>query len=91
MASYNILSLDGGGIRGLLTAIILERLNLTNPGWLDKVDLLAGTSTGGIIALGLANGLTPTQLRNLYQKKGEKIFDDSWLDDLKDIGGSDRC
>lgn len=87
MASYKILSLDGGGIRGLLTAIILERLNLTNPGWLDRVDLLAGTSTGGIIALGLANGLTPTQLRNLYQMKGEKIFDDSWLDDLKDIGG----
>jgi patatin-like phospholipase/acyl hydrolase len=87
MASYKILSLDGGGIRGLLTAIILERLNLTNPGWLDKVDLLAGTSTGGIIALGLAHGLTPTQLRNLYEKKGQKIFDDSWLDDLKDIGG----
>ena len=87
MASYKILSLDGGGIRGLLTTIILERLNLLNPGWLDKVDLLAGTSTGGIIALGLAHGLTPTQLRNLYQMKGEKIFDDSWLDDLKDMGG----
>lgn len=87
MASYKILSLDGGGIRGLLTAVILERLNLMNPGWLEKVDLLAGTSTGGIIALGLAHGLTPTQLRNLYQMKGEKIFDDSWLDDLKDIGG----
>ena len=87
MASYKILSLDGGGIRGLLTAIILERLNLTNPGWLDNVDLLAGTSTGGFIALGLAHGLKPTQLRDLYEKKGEKIFDDSWLDDLKDIGG----
>jgi patatin-like phospholipase/acyl hydrolase len=87
MAPYKILSLDGGGIRGLLSAIILERLTLANPGWLDEVDLLAGTSTGGFIALGLAHGLKPTQLRNLYEKKGEKIFDDSWLDDLKDIGG----
>ena len=87
MAAYKILSLDGGGIRGLMTAIILDRLNLTNPGWLDNVDLLAGTSTGGFIALGLAHGLKPTQLRDLYEKKGKKIFDDSWLDDLKDIGG----
>ena len=38
MAPYRILSLDGGGIRGLLTAIILERLNLMNPGWLGKVE-----------------------------------------------------
>jgi len=87
MAKYRILSLDGGGIRGLLTTIMLERLESINPNWLEKVDLLAGTSTGGIIALGLAKGLTPTQLRELYEQKGSKIFDDSWMDDLKDIGG----
>lgn len=87
MAKYRILSLDGGGIRGLLTAIVLERLEAAIPGFLAQADLLAGTSTGGIIALGLAHGLTPTDLRNLYEKRGAKIFDDSWFDDVIDIGG----
>lgn len=83
---YRILSLDGGGIRGLLTAILLERLEQVVPGWLERVDLLAGTSTGGILALGLAHGLSPSDLRDLYEKKGPDIFDDSWLDDLRDLG-----
>jgi hypothetical protein len=84
--NYRILSLDGGGIRGLLTAILLERLDAAVPGWLEKVDLLAGTSTGGILALGLAQGLTPSHLRELYEKKGHDFFDDSWLDNVRDVG-----
>ncbi|MBP7829844.1 MAG: patatin-like phospholipase family protein [Kiritimatiellae bacterium] len=83
---YRILSLDGGGIRGLLAAILLERLEQAVPGWLERVELLAGTSTGGILALGLAHGLSPSDLRELYEKKGREIFDDSWLDDLRDLG-----
>lgn len=83
---YKILSLDGGGIRGLLSLILLERLEKEIPGWLDKIDLLAGTSTGGIIALGLAHGISLGELRSLYENKGKEIFDDSWLDNLKDIG-----
>lgn len=86
MATYRILSLDGGGIRGLMTAVILERLETAVPGWLRKVDLFAGTSTGGIIALGLAKGLTPTDARNLYYNKGTKIFFDTLWDDVKDLG-----
>lgn len=87
MAKYRILSLDGGGIRGLLTSILLERLEDQVPGWIDKIDLVAGTSTGGIIALGLASGLPPTRLRDLYYDNGAEIFDDSWLDGLIDLGG----
>ena len=87
MATYRILSLDGGGIRGLVTAVLMERLLSEAPGWLDKVDLVAGTSTGGIIALGLANGLTPAELHNFYYQKGKRIFDDSWADDIRDLGG----
>ena len=56
------------------------------PGWRDRVDIIAGTSTGGVIALGLAHGQSPKDLRELYEKKGRKIFDDSWLDNLKDLG-----
>jgi hypothetical protein len=83
---YRILSLDGGGIRGLVTAILLQRLDKAVPGWRDSIDLIAGTSTGGILALGLAHGMTPTALRALYEHRGRKIFDDSWLDDLRDLG-----
>lgn len=86
MAKYRILSLDGGGIRGLLTAVLLQRLSAAVPGWLDQVDLFAGTSTGGILALGLAHGFTPQDLRQLYATRCADIFDDSWLDDLMDLG-----
>jgi patatin-like phospholipase/acyl hydrolase len=49
MLTYRILSFDGGGIRGLLSLVLLERLEKEVPRWLDKTDLLAGTSTGGRI------------------------------------------
>jgi predicted acylesterase/phospholipase RssA len=70
---YLILSCDGGGIRGLLTAKVIERLQNAVP-FLDKVDLFAGTSTGGIIALGLALNLSPAELVALYRVRGPEIF-----------------
>ncbi|MHB1556598.1 MAG: patatin-like phospholipase family protein [Isosphaeraceae bacterium] len=70
---YLILSCDGGGIRGLLTAKVIERLEADVP-FLHRVDLFAGTSTGGIIALGLAHGLRPSQLVELYRDQGHEIF-----------------
>lgn len=86
MATYRILALDGGGIRGLFTTVVLQRLQRMLPGWLNHVDLIAGTSTGGIIALGLAAGKTPTQLRQLYYSDAHIVFQDSWLDNLRDLG-----
>jgi len=53
---YRILSFDGGGIRGLVTLAILKRLEAQIPSLIQGADLIAGTSTGGIIALGLAAG-----------------------------------
>lgn len=82
---YRIVSFDGGGIRGLLTTTVLERLDAAVPGWLDRAQLLAGNSTGGIIALGLASGLNAASLSRLYYDKGPVIFDDSWMDNLRDI------
>jgi patatin-like phospholipase/acyl hydrolase len=88
MAKYHILSLDGGGLRGLITVIILQRLNAEPglKGWIDNVDLVAGTSTGGLLALAIAKGLDLQTLRDLYAVKGKKIFDDSWFDDVVDLG-----
>ncbi|HEX2914521.1 MAG TPA: patatin-like phospholipase family protein [Chloroflexia bacterium] len=86
MPKYHILALDGGSIRGVLTATLMEKISVAMPGWLEKVDLVAGTSTGGLLALGLAEGLTPSQLREMYVKQGPVIFQDSVWDDIKDVG-----
>ena len=86
MSPFRIVSLDGGGIRGVLTSALLERLDGANPGFLSHVDLFAGTSTGGILALALASGMTPTEARNLYERLGAHVFRDSFWDNLKDLG-----
>ncbi|HEX5222920.1 MAG TPA: CBASS cGAMP-activated phospholipase [Verrucomicrobiae bacterium] len=84
---YRILSFDGGGIRGLVTLAILKRLETQVNTLVQRADLLAGTSTGGIIALGLAAGKSVDELISLYRDNGKDIFDDSWWDDIRDIGG----
>ena len=73
-----IITFDGGGIRGVLTATVLERIVSAYPSLLTNATLLSGTSTGGIIALGLASGMSPAQLRKLYEDTGPSIFDASW-------------
>ncbi len=83
---YHVLTLDGGGIRGLLTAILLQRLEAARPGFLAQVDLYAGTSTGGILALGLAAGFTPAEARALYEEQGQVVFADAPFDNWKDLG-----
>jgi patatin-like phospholipase/acyl hydrolase len=78
--------MDGGGIRGILTARLLERIEAEMPGFLMHVDLFAGTSTGGLLALGLAGGKSPGELRQLYQTLAKRVFADSLIDQLKDLG-----
>jgi patatin-like phospholipase/acyl hydrolase len=88
MAKF-ILSIDGGGIRGLIPAIILVELErrLAASGRDEPIahyfDVIAGTSTGGIIAAGLtcphpAGGATPactaSNLVDLYEREGSEIF-----------------
>lgn len=88
MAKYRVLTIDGGGIRGLITTVMLQNI-LKEPGledFLDLTDLVAGTSTGGLLALGIAHEVNIATIRDIYVKKGPKIFDDSWLDDLVDLG-----
>ena len=73
-SKYLILTCDGGGIHEYLTALIVERLNNEVP-FIDRVQLFAGTSTGSILAVGLAHGVTPENLVKLYRDEGDKIFD----------------
>ena len=71
-----ILSLDGGGIKGVFTAAYLAKLEeLINGEPIGNYfDMIAGTSTGGIIALGLAKGLSAADLKKLYIEKGPAVF-----------------
>jgi len=86
LSPYRILSIDGGGIKGLFAATVLDRLLQDYPSLIVNVDLIAGTSTGGIIALGLADGKNPAEIAALYRDRAAKIFDDSFWDDLIDLG-----
>ena len=83
--AYGVLSLDGGGVRGVYTARLIERLNDAT-GFLDHVKLVGGTSTGGILALGLAAKMTPAQLVQLYRDNAHLIFADTVFDDIADLG-----
>jgi predicted acylesterase/phospholipase RssA len=70
-----LLALDGGGLRGMFSAAVLAGLeeDLGTP-IADHVDLIAGTSTGGLIALGLGAGLTARELVELYISLGPRTF-----------------
>lgn len=83
---FRIAAFDGGGIRGIYTATLLARLEAEAPGFLKKVKMFAGTSTGSIIAVSLAAGRSPTELAELYQKEGGEAFRDSRLDNVRDMG-----
>jgi patatin-like phospholipase/acyl hydrolase len=72
---FRILSLDGGVIKGAFTAAVLaEWEKRTGRVIVDHFDLITGTSTGGIIALGLGLGLPAGEILEFYEKQGPKIF-----------------
>lgn len=72
---FRILSLDGGGIKGAFTASVLATLERsTGKRFIDHFDMIAGTSTGGIIAIGLAMGISAAEIRDFYVKHGPTIF-----------------
>ncbi len=72
-----ILSIDGGGIKGVYAASFLAELEKHMPEGkclADYFDIIAGTSTGAIIAAGIAVGIPVKECLKLYQEKGREIF-----------------
>ena len=69
-----IQALDGGGVRGLLTLALLERLHAACPEVVSQADIVCGTSTGGLIALLTAAGYSPEHSKLLYWHHLKKIF-----------------
>lgn len=81
-----ILSLDGGGTRGIIPATILQCIERDfGKSPVELFDLFAGTSTGGIIAIALAAGLPVSDLVDLYLNRSKDIFHEPLLDRLQGL------
>jgi patatin-like phospholipase/acyl hydrolase len=92
--SFRILSIDGGGIRGIIPALILAETEQRAKRPISKMfDLVAGTSTGGILAVGLTMPGTKRKpkysaldLVSLYEEEGDDIFHRSKWHQIRAIG-----
>ncbi|MBE7122948.1 CBASS cGAMP-activated phospholipase [Bacillus cereus] len=72
---FKILAIDGGGMKGVFPAKYLSDIEEQVGKPIHQYfDLIAGTSTGGIIALGLANDISAKDILELYLKRGKDIF-----------------
>lgn len=72
---FKILSIDGGGIKGLYSASILKKFEKTfNCTTSNHFDMICGTSTGGLIALALSLKISANDICDFYTDNGEKIF-----------------
>ncbi|WP_062135503.1 patatin-like phospholipase family protein [Demequina aestuarii] len=70
-----VLALDGGGIKGVFIAAFLAELERCSKSRvIDQFDLIAGTSTGGIVALGIGLGMSPAEILSIYERHGPTIF-----------------
>lgn len=77
---FRILSLDGGGVKGAFAASVLAALEKdTGKSVVDYFDMIVGTSTGGIIALGLGMGKSAGEIVEFYREFGPTIFPSSSL------------
>lgn len=92
--AFKILSIDGGGIRGIMPAVVLGEIErITGKPISSLFDLVAGTSTGGILALGLAKPnpdgspeYSAQDLVGLYDSEGSNIFYRSFLHRILSLG-----
>jgi uncharacterized protein len=91
MGMFRILSLDGGGLMGAFSASVLTTFERTmGRRIVDHFDLITGTSTGGIIAIGLGMGQSAEQILRFYEEKGAAIFPSAkgvggWLKTLRTL------
>ena len=90
-----VLSIDGGGIRGLIPALVLAEIERrTGRRTAEMVDLVAGTSTGGILACALTRRgpdgrplFTAEELAGIYVEEGPRIFHRGLIKKLFSAGG----
>ncbi|MDR1477830.1 MAG: patatin-like phospholipase family protein [Planctomycetaceae bacterium] len=77
---FKILSIDGGGFRGIYAAHILKKIEeIYNVSWTTDFNMITGTSTGSIIAAGLVAGISAKDIVDLYEALGNKVFKKRFL------------
>ena len=100
MAIRHILSIDGGGVRGIVSSIVLDALDAEfkaigkTCGVADCFDLITGTSSGAIVAAGLAmprpdnskTSANPGEIRQLFEKNARRIFPRRFFNEIPIIG-----
>lgn len=71
---FLILSFDGGGVRGILPSLLVERLLESLPNFLQHVSMVTGTSNGSLMAMGLSFGHHPQTLREMTELTSKHVF-----------------
>jgi len=82
-----ILSLDGGGIKGVVHARLLDRISQEFPGFMDRVSLVAGCSTGAIVAGMLTVGFLPSEVFDMFCVASPVVFRTTVWEQLLALGG----
>jgi uncharacterized protein len=92
MSRFRILSIDGGGVKGLFPASLLAEIeeSLSIDSTADYFDLIAGTSVGGILAIGLGLGLNARSMRDFIAGLGPSVFPPEQLATLRLLAGLPR-
>ena len=77
--TFKILSLDGGGIRGVISVRIIQEIEqqiqkLKGQSLNEYFDLISGTSTGALTTAALAVGMNTNQIMNIYKHETQEIF-----------------
>lgn len=88
MSSFRILALDAGGVRGIYTAVLLRRLVTEVPELLERIDFFAGSSTGSITSVGLAAGLPPAEIVEIFRAYGQVVLGQSIVQNLGQLVGA---
>lgn len=95
MSTFRILSIDGGGIRGIIPAMVLAEIERRTGRRISQLfDLIVGTSTGGILALALVKPgknrrphYTAEDVIQLYEDQGQRIFSRSLFHQIVSLDG----
>jgi uncharacterized protein len=86
-----VLAIDGGGIRGLIPALVLAEIERRSERRIASLfDLIAGTSTGAVLACVLTrpNAMPAERAADLYEREGPQVFDRSLVKRITSLGGS---
>jgi hypothetical protein len=88
MSTFRILSIDAGGIRGIYTAVLLKRIAQQVPELFQETHFFAGVSTSSILSIGLAFGIAPVELIEIFRAYGQAVLETSLVQNISQVVGA---